>query len=1215
MATQQKLPPPPADVVAAANDLGAKWGINPTALLSVWGVESGYKTHAVGGAGGAYVGVFQLNSQFVPNFTERALGTQYTPDQYKQLSIADQAKVQDYYWQQAGIRPGFFSGDINIDTAKAWALQLAPSNAKNIDYTNPNAVISNTVQADVISQSRGTVTVGSTTGSLTLLSDIPIQPTNIFLPLNSVQTLNLLDGLSADNQQKLLDAYNQTNSQLGVPPVEAINSQSFLTHTQNVINTAYKDGRVDVLTAMGIDGNKVIEYSNFRESKGTLVEPQTVGTLTASNIVSQVDINAGGKTFEVLNKTGPMDVTTTVPLNVITKITAGDFLTVVRQVDGGFVEYRVSAGADSESPVTEIIISLPGGGGVALPGTVKDVIDELTSPDGAGSTYLTKELVAAAASEIGTQGQFVISKMTNQLNGTPDTTVNSPTTASNIDPTLLTAYNNAKISEQPDRPNSDYRPDGYTSDGVYRVNISGVNSPSAPDRPTPAQKKLPAITAYIPNPVHGLASYTYTWVLWWVGIKDYNALMAGADVGVGVAYNLSYDSYVLAEDAGLYPDRRHPSTLGLNYNIQDVEIDSVVALNKNTKSSSDIKGTFTIIEPYGVTFIDSLVSASIDPATGLPQNYISQPYMLELNFVGYDDQGNPIPGDQIGLTRKRFPIRFLSMKLNVTGKGAEYKIEFCPTGHAPHHTKENSIPKDFTIVATTVNEFFNGPKGLAAQMNKFSLTEVAARKRDVADAVKFDIDRAIGESKIVDPQQTGLAKSNPDSKGKTIDVQANTFTIPHSMNIIDIIQKIMPSSQFFIDQLGLAKPNTAASQTQIYSHYKVTTQVIYGGIQASGAVTEGAFDNSNNRRCMIMSYGIHQYWIGDGTHPLLPQMTNSQPFVIKDYQYLYTGKNIDIIDFKLNFDMTYYTAVMSYTNKLPSYKTTQSTAINKLLDRLPSPVLGIGSLSNLIKELATVPQINPQVFKPVVNKENLTKGGNQKDRSAVAKAADVGESLLSNPASGDMLNVDLTIIGDPTLLKQDDFLYVPSPTGSPNWNAQTSQADFVRKYGHVRMENGTMVVRLTVNTPLDIDTDYNNTGLSFPPVSTRPAIFSGLYKIISIKSTFSKGKFTQVLKLVRHFNSDAVTTFNQVTENQREDNTQINGSNSVGVSQSNQTQAAGDTNGAFNPNINDGGVAYRPGEREYAERAAAEGNRNAVITTTTYDQNGQVRNVVNTVPR
>jgi len=305
MATQQKLPPPPADVVAAANDLGAKWGINPTALLSVWGVESGYKTHAVGGAGGAYVGVFQLNSQFVPNFTERALGTQYTPDQYKQLSIADQAKVQDYYWQQAGIRPGFFSGDINIDTAKAWALQLAPSNAKNIDYTNPNAVISNTVQADVISQSRGTVTVGSTTGSLTLLSDIPIQPTNIFLPLNSVQTLNLLDGLSADNQQKLLDAYNQTNSQLGVPPVEAINSQSFLTHTQNVINTAYKDGRVDVLTAMGIDGNKVIEYSNFRESKGTLVEPQTVGTLTASNIVSQVDINAGGKTFDLSKKRVP----------------------------------------------------------------------------------------------------------------------------------------------------------------------------------------------------------------------------------------------------------------------------------------------------------------------------------------------------------------------------------------------------------------------------------------------------------------------------------------------------------------------------------------------------------------------------------------------------------------------------------------------------------------------------------------------------------------------------------------------------------------------------------------------------------------------------------------------------------------------------------------------------------------------------------------------
>ena len=119
-------------------------------------------------------------------------------------------------------------------------------------------------------------------------------------------------------------------------------------------------------------------------------------------------------------------------------------------------------------------------------------------------------------------------------------------------------------------------------------------------------------------------------------------------------------SYVIAEDAGLFPDRRLPGVLPVNYNIQNVKFTTIIAPNKQSRSSNMIEGSMTIIEPYGVTFLDTLcVAASYFYPGGA--NYTTLPYMLQLDFFGYDDNGDPISdSDTIGL-RKRFPINCLLM--------------------------------------------------------------------------------------------------------------------------------------------------------------------------------------------------------------------------------------------------------------------------------------------------------------------------------------------------------------------------------------------------------------------------------------------------------------------------------------------------------------------------------------------------------------------------
>lgn len=158
------------EVNKSITEFADKYNINPNALAGVLNTESKFDPSIKGGDGGNYTGIFQLQSEQIPGLTEKALGKSLTRDEYAELSFEEQLKVYKQYIADAlGGEENiddFFTGDAEQDTARLWALQLAPSNAKNIDYNDPNSVISGSKQSDIISDPRGGVTVGSSTGSL-----------------------------------------------------------------------------------------------------------------------------------------------------------------------------------------------------------------------------------------------------------------------------------------------------------------------------------------------------------------------------------------------------------------------------------------------------------------------------------------------------------------------------------------------------------------------------------------------------------------------------------------------------------------------------------------------------------------------------------------------------------------------------------------------------------------------------------------------------------------------------------------------------------------------------------------------------------------------------------------------------------------------------------------------------------------------------------------
>jgi len=151
------------DRAKAIKKLSNRYGMSSEALAGILDIESGIDPNIRGGASNRYYGIFQLQDTQIPGLTQQALGQRLTPAQYRTLGFNDQLRVYEAYINNAGVTPGsgFFTGQPGPDASRLWALQLAPSNAMRIDYSNPNAVISRTNQASAISARRGLVTVGS----------------------------------------------------------------------------------------------------------------------------------------------------------------------------------------------------------------------------------------------------------------------------------------------------------------------------------------------------------------------------------------------------------------------------------------------------------------------------------------------------------------------------------------------------------------------------------------------------------------------------------------------------------------------------------------------------------------------------------------------------------------------------------------------------------------------------------------------------------------------------------------------------------------------------------------------------------------------------------------------------------------------------------------------------------------------------------------------
>ena len=604
--------------------------------------------------------------------------------------------------------------------------------------------------------------------------------------------------------------------------------------------------------------------------------------------------------------------------------------------------------------------------------------------------------------------------------------------------------------------------------------------------------------------------------------------------------------------------------------IEDLNMTTIVGLNAQTKATNSIMVDFTIVEPYGMTLLDRIASAC--ETTAGCTNYIEQPYLLEIEFLKNPDESEG--GNQIKGTNKRIPIRFIDFKISPATGGTQYKIRAIPFNHYGFMQSTAVLPITLTVEANTLGEFFSdGPENKVTATSALSkwqeykgitsgrdeerpLTKEEKDKQEkefLASAayittslpaafneymrsigskeskinaklfnepplkISFKLDDKFKDSPIVDPDLTIVSSMPMNKLTEGVDVMLNDYkykdhklkqryTLNYGTDIINIVDRIMMASEYIKKQVLYLKEIQTQTTDQPKGNETPPKKYV-NWFKIFPEVKLLSFDKSRNAYSKEIIYHIKPFKIANPFHPDFAKTRITKEQLVRSYNYLYTGKNEDIVHIDIDFNFAYYTLLSAFQpskNRGGSNLKSESAAIepNQPMSRDSEDANRKTDTNNVYQATGTQAQYAGQT----------NRNHDPKDH-AIGSLASQNIYISSR---GDMLNIKLKIVGDPAFIKQDDFYYSPASGDYGPYEA-TFESTPILPNGQIVFDTQQVFVQLLMKRPMDID---DNTGITNKQVilsngKTADATFSGVYRVITVKNEFVRGKFEQTLDLIR----------------------------------------------------------------------------------------------------
>lgn len=258
-----------------------------------------------------------------------------------------------------------------------------------------------------------------------------------------------------------------------------------------------------------------------------------------------------------------------------------------------------------------------------------------------------------------------------------------------------------------------------------------------------------------------------------------------------------------------------------------------------------------------------------------------------------------------------------------------------------------------------------------------------------------------------------------------------------------------------------------------------------------------------------------------------PGMDYIESQAVKEYDYIYTGKNDDILEFKLTFDKAFFTALSNSSGSTKLGVADKKTESIAAANQEPKLKNQSGDEENLSSSGLAETQEN-------VKNYSGNDGGGYNSSIATNIARDFNDAIINSTV--DLISANMTILGDP---------YFIADSGMGNYSADVSQYVNVTSDGTMDYQSSEVDIIVNFRTPLDIG---KSGYYDFPGTGTAPVgAFSGLYQVIFCRNSFKEGVFTQDLRLIRRKNqtnrdttSIPTTTLNVAKTEIEEDTTKVN---------------------------------------------------------------------------
>ena len=726
--------------------------------------------------------------------------------------------------------------------------------------------------------------------------------------------------------------------------------------------------------------------------------------------------------------------------------------------------------------------------------------------------------------------------------------------------------------------------------------ISGKTTTNAGDT-TSTTNTPPKPGVRLQNPLASYASYTYQLSLYMITPESYNAFILTGRKNI---YANKEGVFLVAQSGGINnQSSKRAEGFNLDVYIDDLKMSAATG-GQSTTTATNVTGlSFTIYEPYGFSFLSNLRKATLAlaaksklPGMQKSTNPMKQFFVLGIKFQGYDIDGNIITSEDLvnatennplrSLSEKFFDIVITKMNFKLDGKVSTYRCT--ANSIAPSQSfgiKRGRIDTGVDITADNVINALVGANGLLTKLNEQQLAlskkigpngNPAIRypntykirfdgdTNGIEGAVlvnKADIDKyRLPMTKIANTTQSNeatSAKAVPDTTNKTITFKNDT---PITMAISNIIAQ----SSYMTDALkvlynaSLEPSNDPNNPDEV----RPPKNVVLQWYNLSSEIKPTHWDDILNDWALEVTYVIQPYLAPAVITPYadkLPKYYGPH----KRYKYWYTGKNSEVISFEQSLDNAYMNIAMA-----PDASASQKAA-------------GVSSKAG------------------IRNNEDTT-GGRNVEREAQ------NTYLTSLYSPKDWAESKLTIMGDP------DFLVQDSPSSVKQVYSQFYGPDGVT----INPNGGQVFIEIDFKEGVDYD---NNTGLltlnesitfwqdpDYIPKEVKSKIEGISFMVINVESSFSKGKFTQVLNL-------RINTFPQATKaaeksasanrqantpaNTRTANTQANSGNGTSTDPTGAT-----SNGDLRTDQPILASASVSSEQEYSEEYSSYLNTNQFTTTT-----------------